>query len=246
MPAGAVYFFSDAHLGADPALREADRLARLHAFLLSLPGHAASLVIVGDLFEFWFEYRTAIPRRYFSTLALLKRLRSEGLEIIYLAGNHDFSLGEFLRDEIGLTLHDGALTLALQGRRLWVHHGDGLVGGDMGYRILRKVVRSPTSIALYRWIHPDLGIPFAHWVSGLSRGSRESRELRPERLIREIAEPRFAEGFDAVLIGHFHHAYEHRKDGREFFVLGDWIERFTYAVLEDGRLRLATWAEGSA
>jgi UDP-2,3-diacylglucosamine hydrolase len=97
------------------------------------------------------------------------------------------------------------------------------------------------SASLYRLIHPDLGIPFAQWVSGLSRRSRETRELRPERLLREVAAPRFAEGYDAVLIGHFHHTYEHRENGREFFLLGDWIDRFTYAVLDRGRIRLETW-----
>lgn len=240
MSGGAAYIFSDAHLGAESATREAARLSRLHAFLDSLPGRAHTLVIAGDLFEFWFEYRTVIPRRYLDTLCRLRRLRQAGLEITYLTGNHDFSLGSFLRDEIGLHTRVGALSLELQGRRLWIHHGDGLVGGDLGYRILRRVIRSPVSIALYRLIHPDLGIPFAHWVSGLSRRSREARMLEPERLIREVAEPRFAAGYDAVLIGHFHHTYEHRQPGREFFLLGDWIRHFTYAVVEGGHIRLET------
>ena len=90
-------------------------------------------------------------------------------------------------------------------------------------------------------ILPRLGIPLAGWVSRRSRHSRDQRKLDGDLLVREIARPRFAEGHDAVMIGHFHHAFEHHENGRDFMVLGDWIERFTYAVLEHGRLRLERW-----
>jgi UDP-2,3-diacylglucosamine hydrolase len=241
MSAGAVYFIADAHLGVRSREREAAREERLHSFLRSLAGRAAALVIAGDLFDFWFEYRTAIPRRHFATLAVLRRLRESGVALTYLNGNHDFWLGRFLAAEVGIETLHGPLTLETQGRRLWVHHGDGLVGGDLGYRALRAVIRHPASIALYGLLHPDLGIPLAHQVSRWSRQSRGESRLEPERLWREIAEPRFAEGYDAVLVGHFHHVYERREIGREFFLLGDWITRGTFAVLEEGRIRLDDW-----
>lgn len=241
MHAGTVVFLSDAHLGAESREREAPREARLHSFLGALPGRASSLVIVGDLFDFWFEYRTAIPRRAFPTLAALQRLREAGIDIQYLNGNHDFWLGTFMRETLGIRTTDQPVTIEQQGRRLWVHHGDGLVGGDLGYRVLKKVIRSPLSIGLYQCLHPDAGIPLAHAVSRWSRRSRGHGPLRAERLWREIARPRFAEGYDGVLVGHFHHVHEQREDGREFFVLGDWIDHFTYAELEDGKLSLRTW-----
>jgi UDP-2,3-diacylglucosamine hydrolase len=242
MPVGsAVFFLSDAHLGAEPAEREAPREARLHEFLTSLPGRASELYVVGDLFDFWFEYRTAIPRRHFATLAALADLRRAGVAIHYLNGNHDFWLGPFLSGELGLTVHAGAVELTRQGRRLWIHHGDGLIGGDLGYRGLKKVVRHPASVRLYQLLHPDLGFPLAHFFSNLSRGSRDRRVLDGDRLWREIAEPRFREGFDTVMIGHFHHVYERREGNRTLVVLGDWIEHFSYAVLEDGEISLQTW-----
>jgi UDP-2,3-diacylglucosamine hydrolase len=245
MPEGmAVYFLSDAHLGGEAKEREAAREQRLHAFLTHIASRASCLYIVGDLFDFWFEYATAIPRRHFATLAALRDLRRAGVEIHYLTGNHDFWLGTFLAEELGVVTHAGPVTPTLQGRRLWIHHGDGLVGGDLGYRVLKRIVRHPASIGLYRLLHPDLGIPLAHAFSNLSRDSRRRGPLDGERLWREIAEPRFAEGFDTVMVGHFHHVYERRDQGRAFFVLGDWMEHFTYVVLEGGAPRLETWPGG--
>jgi UDP-2,3-diacylglucosamine hydrolase len=243
MPADSVVFLSDAHLGALPREAEASRERRLTSFLASLPGRASSLYIVGDLFDFWYEYRTAIPRRLFGTLSALQRVREAGIEITYLNGNHDFWLGTFMAEELGIRTVDGAVTVEQQGRRLWVHHGDGLIGGDLGYKFLRGVLRSPAAIGAYGWLHPDLGIPLAHAVSEMSRRSRGEPPLRPEKIWNEIAEPRFKEGYDGVIIGHFHHAYEQRENGRELFILGDWIERFTYLELQDGKLALATWPE---
>ena len=242
-PGPAVYFLSDAHLGGESRPREAPREARLHRFLAHVAAHGAALYVVGDLFDFWFEYRTAIPRRHFETLAALRELRRAGVEVHYLTGNHDFWLGPFLSQEMGLVTHPGAVTVESQGRRVWLHHGDGLIGGDLGYRILKRVVRHPASIGLYRFLHPDLGIPLAHYFSNLSRDSRSRRPLDGDRLWREIAEPRFAEGFDTVMVGHFHHVYERRDGNRSFFVLGDWMEHFTYVALQGGELTLQTWPE---
>jgi UDP-2,3-diacylglucosamine hydrolase len=242
MSSPAVVFLADAHLGAESVERESQRQERLHAFLELLPGRAAELFVVGDLFDFWFEYRSAIPRRPFPTLAALRRLHDAGVAITYVNGNHDFWLGSFLAEAIGARTVDGGLTLELQGRRIWLHHGDGLIGGDLGYKLLRGVLRNRASIRLYQLLHPDLGIPLARLVSGWSRRSRSQRPLEADRLWSEIAEPRFRDGFDAVMIGHFHQPYERREAGREFFVLGDWIEQFSYVVLEGGALRHETFA----
>jgi len=234
----AVYFISDAHLGAESEVLEAPRRRRLHEFLTSLIGRASALYIVGDLFDFWFEWGSAVPRRHFETLSILRDLCRSGIEIHYLNGNHDFWLGPFLSREVGLVTHDGALALEAQGRRIWLHHGDGLVGGDLGYRLLKKVIRSDAAIGLYRLLHPDLGWWLAHRVSHWSRHSRQDRPPDTDRLWREIAEPRFAEGFDTVMIGHFHQVLERREGARTMFVLGDWIDYFTAVRLEAGGFTL--------
>jgi len=240
---GALVFLSDAHLGAQPPDVEAPREARLHQFFTHLHGTGRELIIVGDLFDFWFEYRTAIPRRHFPTLVALRELVQAGVPVTMLNGNHDFWLGHFLEDSVGVRTVYGALPIEAQGRRLWVHHGDGLIGGDGGYKLLKRVLRSRTNIRLYQWLHPDLGLPLALRVSGWSRRARQ-HDVPSDRLWAEVATPRFAEGYDAVILGHFHEAIERREQGKEMFVLGDWISQFTYLELEGGTLTLKTWDGG--
>lgn len=240
-----VVFLSDAHLGAERPAAEREREGRLIAWLDALPGRAGELVIVGDLFDFWFEYRNAIPRRLFPTLAALQRLTAAGVQVRYLPGNHDFWLGRFFDDELGVRTESNPLVLERQGRRIWIHHGDGLLRGDLGYRVLRRVVRHPWSVGLYQLLHPDLGLPLAHAVSGWSRHSRAERPLDEERLWRGIAMPAFAQGCDAVVLGHFHQPLQVRRDQRDLIVLGDWMRHFTWAELCGGRLSLE-WANGEA
>ncbi len=243
MPRPSAIFLSDAHLGAESRERETAREGRLIRFLGSLPGRCDAVYVVGDLFDFWFEYATAIPRRFYRVLRALDELREAGVQVTCLTGNHDFWLGRFLSEELGIRTTGCPLAVERDGRRVWLHHGDGLIGGDLGYKVLRKVIRHPLSIGAYRWIHPDLGLPLARHVSRWSRGSREHRPLDGERLFREIAAPRFAEGYDAVMVGHFHHVYERREGGHAFFVLGDWMERCTYVELVNGEFTLNTWSD---
>src|SRR5690242_11101594 len=132
MARNVLYFLSDAHLGAEPRPLEIERERQLRRFLELVPERAQALYIVGDLFDFWFEYRSSIPRRYFAILATLAQVRAAGVPIVYLGGNHDFWLGSFITEDLGIEVHDGAVTVEAQGRRLWVHHGDGLIGGDHG------------------------------------------------------------------------------------------------------------------
>jgi len=233
-----VVFLSDAHLGASADADERDREQRLIAWLDALPGRAGELVIVGDLFDFWFEYRSAIPRRLFPTLAALGRLTAAGVTVRYLPGNHDFWLGRFFDEQLGVRTESNPLVIERQGRRVWLHHGDGLLSGDLGYRVLRRVIRHPGSIALYQLLHPDLGLPLARAVSQWSRRSRAERPLDQARLWNTVGEPRFREGCDAVVIGHFHQTLHLHRDAHDLIVLGDWMRHFTWAELSGGRLTL--------
>lgn len=239
-------FVSDVHLGSGRAGQDRDREARFGAFLEQRARGARRLFVLGDLFDFWFEYRHAMPRRHLATVRRLGALVDAGVGLTYFGGNHDSWAGAFMRDELGATVHDDPARLDVGGRRLALMHGDGLARGDAGYKLLKKVLRNRVAIAAYRAIHPDLGIPFAHAVSRLSRHSRDESRVDREWLYRQLALPRFAEGADGVLTGHYHHPTHFRRDGRDFLILGDWIGNFTFASLNGGRFALERWEEGGA
>lgn len=234
-------FVSDVHLGSGSAGQNREREARFASFLERRAAFARRLFILGDLFDFWFTYGQAIPRQHLTTLRRLGALAERGVALTYFGGNHDFWAGAFLRDELGATVFDAPTRVDVGGRRLALMHGDGEARGDLGYRLLKGVLRSGWAITAYRAIHPDVGIPFAHAVSRLSRATRDESRVDREWLYRQLAEPRFAAGADAVLTGHFHHPTHFRRGGRDFLVLGDWIGNFTFASLNDGRFALERW-----
>jgi len=238
----SVYFVSDAHLGSGPEPERRERA--LATWLTQLRARASHLYILGDLFDFWFEYRHAIPRGHFRVLRALADLADAGIAIAYLGGNHDFWCGSYLEQEIGVRVHYEAIRVEHEGRRIFLAHGDGLGPGDRGYRLLKAILRHPLAIGLYRSLHPDLGIPLAHRVSGASRDHSRDRRHYLQRLARHVATPEYGRGSDAIVIGHIHDPL-HLQDsaGRDFLIAGDWIEAFTYVELRAGTFRLQRWQE---
>ena len=233
-----VYFLADAHLGQGSPESNQKRERDLLAFLDRVGAEGASLYVVGDLFDFWFEYAHAIPKEFVRVLQAMGELRRHGVPLTYVGGNHDFWIGDYLRRELDVTFTDGALDLTHQGRRIFLAHGDGLGPGDGGYKLLKRVLRNGVARGLFRWIHPDVGIPLARGVSKLSRNHAPRPGRTEDDLVALLAAPRFREGFDAVVMGHFHRPI-HRVDGRnEFLVLGEWVTRRTYLRLEDGTFSL--------
>jgi UDP-2,3-diacylglucosamine hydrolase len=235
---GCAYFVADAHLGQGTEMSNRDRERDLLAFFDRVAAERAALYVVGDLFDFWFEYGHAIPKRFVRVLTTLGSLARNGTPITYLGGNHDFWIGDYLRRELGVAFTDQPLSLTLQGRRIFLAHGDGLGPGDRGYKVLKQVLRNPAARFLFRWIHPDIGIPIASATSHTSRNHAPRPKRSEEELSALLAEPRFREGFDAVLLAHFHRPIHRSTEGRDFLVLGDWIERRTVARLVGGRFSL--------
>lgn len=241
---GCVYFLADAHLGQGSHESNRERERDLLAFLDRVGSEGAALYVVGDLFDFWFEYTHAIPKEFVRVLQAMGELRRHGVPLTYVGGNHDFWIGDYLARELDVPFTDASLELAHQGRRIFLAHGDGLGPGDSGYKLLKRVLRNGAARALFRWIHPDVGIPLARSVSRLSRHHAPRPGRTEEQLLELLAAPRFREGFDAVVMGHFHRPL-HRVEGRnEFLILGEWVTRRTYARLEDGVFSLLEFGGG--
>ena len=236
------YLISDVHLGV--ASREVERT--LLAFLRQLPGSASSLVINGDLFDFWFEWRTVIPRTGYRVLAALADLAERGVDVTWIAGNHDGWGGAMLREEVGVRYHVGPLTDAVGGWRARIEHGDGLrLREDRGYRALRTVIRHPLSIRAFRLLHPDVGSRLA---SGSSHASRSHRARDEGAGLRRVAHGMLAadRSTELLVFGHSHVAtLERAPTGGVYANPGSWLDAPTYLRIDAREVALCRF-DGSA
>jgi UDP-2,3-diacylglucosamine hydrolase len=232
------YLFSDAHLG----VADVDTERSLLAFLRHLRGRAGSLVVNGDLFDFWFEWRSVMPRRGYRVLAALADLRDDGVPVVWIAGNHDCWGGEIVREDVGVDFRVGAWTGGVADWRVRIEHGDGLrEREDRPYRALRRVLRHPLAIRSFRALHPDL-------ASRVALGSSHtSRTLRPGdggHGLRDVAVRALANdpALDLVVYGHSHvRALERAPGGGVYANPGAWLVEPTYLCLEAGQVTLSRW-----
>jgi len=208
--------------------------------------HAGSLVINGDLFEFWFEWRTVIPRRGFRTIAALADVADAGVPVMMIAGNHDCWGGEVLREDVGVDYRFGPWVGDIAGWHTRIEHGDGLrPREDKRYRMLRRLLRHPLAIRTFRWLHPDLATPLATHSSNASRtysSPDKGRGLR-EAAIRTADADR---SLDVVLFGHSHVAtLERLPNGTLYGNPGSWLDAPSFLHITSERIAMRHW-DGSA
>jgi UDP-2,3-diacylglucosamine hydrolase len=232
-----VYFLSDVHLGYGLPEQSRKRESLLIAMLEAITPSATHLFLVGDIFDYWFEYRTVLPRQFFRTIAALERLRTRGVQIEYLVGNHDFGHNDFFERELGITIHWNDIERTLGGKRFYIAHGDGKVAGDWGYHLLRTLLRNRIANVLYRWIHPDIGIGLAAFSSRNSRAYTSARDDGTSDSLVDFARRTICErGFDYVVMGHRHRpiVLDITCDDHcgTYINLGDWLRSPRIAVFD--------------
>ncbi len=203
------------------------------------------LYLVGDIFDFWFEYASAIPRYYHDILDGLCMVQKSGTEIFIVGGNHDFWLGSYISHALGFTILPPVSTHELQGKRVTVTHGDMLLKGDYAYKTLKALIRSRPVIAIARLFHPDFLYGFAR---SFSKASKEITQKKTEESARRLMHmaPRsfFRWKNDVFVMGHIHYPYLQRFDEKVFVILGDWEQHYSYLHLKDGRLSLECYKPG--
>ncbi len=237
----ACYFISDIHLGLGNHDEEKRKEDRLLEFLRSIRPDAAEIFLMGDLFDFWFEYRTVIPKGFHRTLSALQEFTDRGIPIDYLLGNHDFWVGDFFRSELGINVHREPYESDIGGKRLFLHHGDGLATNDLGYKMIKPILRHPLSIRAYRWLHPDWGVPLARGSSRTSRAYTAEKDYGEDEGMLGFAQSCIARGIDIVVMGHRHKPAFVPVNGGVYINLGDWISFSTYGELSGGIMKLNTW-----
>lgn len=235
-----IYFISDAHLGAHPEEIENIKIANLISLLNFIQNEADYLYIVGDLYDFWFEYSKTIPKVNLKVLAKLNLLIESGTEVRYLTGNHDLWQNGYLQNEIGVKIYHEPLEASHNSLKLFIAHGDGLVKRNWSLRLQKRIFRNPVNIFLYRLLHPDIGIPLAMKVSAKSK---EREEKRYEQDYRDFAVTKLNEGFHAVILGHTHVPLFEKIDAGYYINLGEWMKKFTYLEMAGKKFELKSWSK---
>jgi UDP-2,3-diacylglucosamine hydrolase len=233
---------SDQHLGGVPEEREREVLR----WLEDSADRVGTLVLNGDLFDFWFEYGDVIPGEHFRVLAALSELVEAGVPVLVTGGNHDAWGGRFLEEHVGVTFHPGQLRTELAGRPALLAHGDGLGKGDLKYRALKWVLRSRAATMGFRALHPELGLRLARRVSTTEmKGDSDPGKVGRARFIEEWARSALAADPELayVVCGHAHiPAVEEVEAGRYYLNAGDWLSHWTYITIgEDGVPELKSW-----
>lgn len=240
----AVYFISDLHLGAPDASSSRARELRFVNWLEQIKQDASHLYVVGDLFDFWFEYKRAVPRGFTRALGKLAELSDQGVELHLFTGNHDLWIFDYLPNELGAQLHRHPIDVHHQGLHLLVGHGDGLGPGDHGYKFLKRIFTNRLMQWSFERLHPNFGIWLAGRSSQLSRkhtGGEDARFLGAENewLYQYCLEQEAEQHRDLYLFGHRHLPIQMKvNEASQYLNLGDWIQYFTYGRLANAEFSL--------
>ena len=245
IPAGKkVYFLSDFHLGVPDHASSLVREKKIVAFLERAKADAATIFIVGDLFDFWFEYRKVVPKGFVRILGKLAELTDAGISVHFFVGNHDMWMSGYFEKELNIPVYHESRVFEFNGKKLLVGHGDGLGPGDHGYKTIKKVFRNPLLKFLFGLIPPFFGISLAAYFSKSSRASTgESDEKflgeENEWLILYCRQLLKENEYDYFVFGHRHLPIDFQLNEKSRYInLGDWIKYDSYAVLDGTALQL--------
>ncbi len=240
-----IYFASDFHLGIPNSKLSREREVSMIAWLDEVKKDAEEIFLVGDLFDFWFEYKTVVPRGYVRILGKLAEISDSGIPIHLFTGNHDMWIFDYLPGELKVQLHRAPITRSFGNKKFYIGHGDGLGPGDHGYKLIKKIFASSICQFLFRWIHPDVGIRIAQFWSGRSRSfTVEEKFLGEEKewLLVYSKEVLKKEFFDYFIFGHRHLPLDLKVGESSRYVnLGEWINFKSYAVFDGNNLELKYW-----
>lgn len=240
MPGTKTYFLSDFHLGAKYIDNPRKQEQRIVSFLESIRNDAKEIYLLGDILDYWFEYRYVVPKGYVRFFGKIAELADSGIKIYWFIGNHDIWIFDYLPSELGVEIVDGSQIKQIDGKTFFIAHGDGLGDESRSFRMLRAFFRNRFCQRLYAGIHPRWTVPFAlNW----SRSNRVNGEDRPfgsdEPLQRFVTNYKEDQKIDYFVFGHRHVAVDKSiGNNSRLIILGDWIKLYSYAVYDGNDLRL--------
>ena len=246
-PGKKIYFASDFHLGVPDHDTSLKREKRIVQWLDSIKQDAHSIYLLGDIFDFWFEYKHAIPKGFIRLQGKLAELRDNGLPITFFTGNHDMWMFDYFLKELGIPIHRHPIELIVGNHSLLIGHGDGLGPGDGTYKIIKRIFNSRICQWLFARIHPNLGMSIAHYWSRKSRISNTNREEKfegdeNEFLLTYCRELEKKEHHDFYIFGHRHLPLDLNVEGASRYInLGEWVHFSSFAVYDGRRLELRSF-----
>jgi UDP-2,3-diacylglucosamine hydrolase len=242
-----IYFASDFHLGIDTAISSDVRENLIVEWLEHIKEDAAAIYLVGDVFDYWFEYKYSVPKGFFKLFAKLHNLIQAGVEIHYFKGNHDLWHFGYLDQEIGILMYDGPVVAQLNGKRFFVSHGDGLGPKDRKYKMIKSVMTNSFCQRLFSMLHPNIGLRIMRKMSNLSR---DNHSPEPNAVIANAIPISFCIDYltddstiDYFIFGHWHHPLVHLlPNEKSYYInLGDWMSHFTYGVWDGESFELQSF-----
>jgi UDP-2,3-diacylglucosamine hydrolase len=239
-----IYFASDQHFGAPNQIQSAKREKIFLEWLEFIEKDATALFLLGDLFDFWFEYKTVVPKGFVRILGKLASMSDQGIPIYFFVGNHDLWMTDYFKTELNITVFHDPQKFSFQNKSFFIGHGDGKGPGDKGYKRMKKVFTSPFFQFLFRWLHPDIGVKIAQHLSiknKLISGAEDVRFLGEESewLVQYAKRKLENEHFDYFIFGHRHLPLEiPLSEISTYFNLGDWIQYYTYGVFDGNKFKL--------
>lgn len=245
-----IYFISDFHLGTPSKEESLKREKNVIHFLDEIESSAAMIFIVGDMFDFWYEYRTVVPRGYTRILGKIAQLTDKGIPVHFFVGNHDMWMKNYFQEELNVPVFFEPKVYQFSGKKVLVGHGDGLGPGDYGYKFLKKIFRNPICQWLFGILPPFFGIGLANWSSRRSRAATGQVDEKyfgesGEWLIQYCKDELAKEHYDYLIFGHRHLPIEFKftQQSATYINLGDWMRYDTYAVFDGEKFELASYRD---
>ncbi len=244
-----IYFASDFHLGVPSFEASLERERKICRWLENIQDKASEIYLVGDVFDFWFEYRDVVPKGFTRLLGKIANMSDRGIKFTFFKGNHDMWTFGYLEKELGVKLVSDELIIERNGKKFFIHHGDGLGPGDRGYKVIKKIFRNPVSIKLFGFLHPYLGAGLAKYLSRksrISKGDNDKQYLGDDKEFIPIfcKETLVKEHFDYFICGHRHFPIDLKlSETSRYINLGEWVNDFTYAEFDGTNLELKTFKE---
>lgn len=243
-PGKYIYFSSDSHLGAPTQAQSLPREKKLVRWLDEVKQDAEVIFLLGDLFDFWCEYKTVVPKGFVRVLGKLAEITDSGIPVYFFVGNHDLWMKDYLNTELNIPVFHSPQVFDINGKQFFIGHGDGLGPGDKGYKRMKKVFTNPFCQWLFRWLHPDLGVRLAQHLSvknKLISGDDDAKFLGEDNewLVQYAKRKLETQHYDYFIFGHRHLPLDIQlKPKSKYINLGDWVKYFTYGKYDGKKFEL--------